>query len=191
MSAVSIIYDVDSIRFSEFFQITDTVQYQIMELVDSSFTDAGGNKSYRIVRSRRNTTTDPWIITDIWLASRTNKEAVKVEENLHFIKLVFPILLNETWKGNQLIETDSNLAYLAGWNYEYTSTNAPLDINGLHFDSTVTVLQNNYQDATQKLYYEEQYAKNVGLIFKEEDNIQFLSDYPNGFILRMTVNSYH
>ena len=68
---------------------------------------------------------------------------------------------------------------------------SPLDLNGLHFDSTVTVLQNNYQDATQKLFYEEQYAKNVGLIYKEEDNIQFLPDYPNGFILRMTVNSYH
>ena len=91
--------------------------------VDSSFTDAGGNKSYRLFEAEEIQLTDPWVITDIWFASRTNKEAVKVEENLHFIKLVFPILLNETWKGNQLIETDSNLAYLAGWNYQYTAMN--------------------------------------------------------------------
>ena len=48
-----IIYDVDSVVYSNFFNTTDSFSFQVMEYIDSSYTDAGNEEAYRIVRSRR------------------------------------------------------------------------------------------------------------------------------------------
>lgn len=93
-----IIYDVDSIVFSDFFDTTDTAHYQLMELVDSSFLDASNQEAFRIIRSRRSTPVDDWVVTDIWSANLTENTAEKVEENLRFVKLNFPVLLDKNGK---------------------------------------------------------------------------------------------
>ncbi len=103
-----IIYDVDSIAYSNFFNSTDTFSYQIKEMVDSPYMDASNQTAYAIIRSVRADENSPWILKDIWSANLTDHTAEKVEENLRFIKLDFPVLLNKTWKGNSLINTDSN-----------------------------------------------------------------------------------
>ncbi|MBA3647865.1 MAG: hypothetical protein H0W62_04830 [Chitinophagales bacterium] len=187
-----IIYDVDSIVYSSFFSRTDSFHYQIQELIDTAFTDGSANTVYRIVRSKRNDETSAWNVTDIWSASLTANSAEKVEENLRFIKLVFPIFLNESWKGNSKILIDSSTDYLSDWNYEYTSVNVTSAINSFTFDSTVTVLQHDDENAIQKIFYEEKYAKGVGLIYKEAAHIETQpGSYPDGTVYRMSIKEFN
>lgn len=183
-----IIYEVDSIVMSDFFNTTDTVHYQLMEAVDSAYTDAGGRQAFRIVRSRLDSLNGAWRIIDVWSANVTETTAEKVEENLRFIKLSFPVLLNKIWAGNSYINTDSPLVYLQDWEYKYTEVNVPFNTYAGTFDSVITVLQHEDINAIQTVLYQEKYAKQVGLIYKEEQNFETQpGSYPNGYILRMMI----
>ena len=183
-----IIYEVDSIVMSDFFNTTDTVHYQLMEAVDSAYTDAGGRQAFRIIRSRLDSLNGAWRIIDVWSANVTETTAEKVEENLRFIKLSFPVLLNKTWAGNSYINTDSPLVYLDDWEYKYTDVNETFDTYAGTFDSVITVLQHEDINAIQTVLYQEKYAKQVGMIYKEEQNFETQpGSYPNGYILKMTI----
>lgn len=187
-----IIYDVDSIEMSDFFNTTDTIHYQVMEAVDSPFLDAGNHEAFRIVRSRRNADTSAWQITDVWYANLTDHTAERVEENLRFIKLNFPVLMNKTWKGNSYIDTDSSQTYLDDWDYTYTEVNGVMETPGGLLDSVVTVLQYEDVNAIQVVRYTEKYARNIGLIYKEEQNFETQpGSYPDGYILRMILREYN
>jgi hypothetical protein len=84
---------------------------------------------------------------------------VRQEDNYAYLKLVFPMSLNETWNGNA-----ENT--IGTWNYQYTTLHIPLTINGNHFDSTLTVFQQKDSSLQGYQYYFEQYATGVGLIHK-------------------------
>ncbi|MCY7410871.1 MAG: hypothetical protein LH473_11400 [Chitinophagales bacterium] len=185
-----IIYDVDSIGYSDFFDSTFVSKYQIKEEIDSAFIDNEGNAAYRIYRSRRNTDTDSWVITDVWSANLTDYTAEKVEENLRFIKQYFPIQINRQWYGNAKIQTTGSLSFLDGWKYEYTEIHAPLTINSLYFDSTITVTQHNEVNFIAQKIYIEKYAKNVGLIYKFEDSLSIQQD-TSGRIVTMMVKEFN
>jgi len=187
-----IIYDVDSTGYNSFDNSTKTSIYQIMEQVDTPYTDNTGNEAFKIVRSRRPDENSGWVITDIWSANLTDHTAEKVEENLRFIKLDFPIQLDRQWYGNAFIETDSPLEYLNDWVYEYTSVDRPLSINGNSFDSTLTVSQYDEENLIEQNVYMEQYAKHVGMIYKLEQRISTQPGaYPDGFKIVMQIKEHN
>ena len=104
----------------------------------------------------------------------------------------FPVLLNKSWKGNSQINTDSPLVYLADWDYQYTEVNISLEVNNTLFDSVVTVTQHKDINAIQTTFYQEKYAKNIGLVFKEEQNYETQpGQYPDGYILIMKAKEHN
>ncbi len=162
-----IIYQCDSIIFDPYSNKTpqfDTFQYQIKEVIDSIYPNNSGEPTQRIVRYKRTDNTIPWsnilIPEKVWTGNLFSSDALRQEDNYVYIKLVFPMTLNETWNGNS-----SNT--LGDWEYKYTSLHTPATINGNHFDSTLTVLQRNNANFFQYQYYEEQYAAGIGMIYKE------------------------
>jgi len=192
VSGKYIIYDVDSLGYWGFADSVVHSQYEVREEVDSPYIDNAGNQAFKIIRSRRADENSQWIATDVWSANLTDFTAEKVEENLRFIKLDFPIALNREWFGNRYIKADSNLSFLAGWNYEYTAIHEPMTLNGLSFDSTVTVTQHDDQNAIQEYIYIEKYAKNVGMIYKYEDSLSLQPAKPiDGRVVTMTVKEFN
>jgi hypothetical protein len=166
-----ITYKVDSFYFSDgsYPVITiDTVSYQIKEMIDTIFKDNENRDAYRIVRYRRPDASSNWEIDRIWSAVRNTTNLVKNEDDLHFIKLTFPISNDITWSGNSLIVTDGDNAYLKDWQYKYENINQVLSFGTLLFDSCVTVNQLDEENLIEKKYSIEQYSKGVGMVFKEE-----------------------
>ena len=88
----------------------------------------------------------------------------KVEENIRFTKLVFPIKNGEYWNGNAYND-------LLFCEYTYDSIHEPYELNSFSFDSTVTVLQKDLYTAVDYQNAYEVYAKNVGLIYKKDINL--------------------
>lgn len=155
-----VIYDVDSVVYDEFTGQMLTYKYQVKELIESSFIDGEGTHSIRLERFIRLTPAAPWEIKDIWQARRLPSRAEKTEENMTFIKLVFPPHAGRIWNGN---------AYntLPTQNYRITEVHIPAQISpAMAFDSTITVLQREFVTLISEDYQIERYAKNVGLIFK-------------------------
>lgn len=161
-----IIYDVDSTIKSDFDGLTHLNHFQIKELIADTFTDNQGRPTLRLERYKRLTVNDPWVIYKVWTANKTNFRYEKKEDNITYVKLVFPPSSTVTWNGNVLNFLDSLY-------YEYSSFNTPATFNNLSFDSTLTVLQNDYEDIIEKDYRVEKFATQVGMYYKEQDSIRY------------------
>ena len=192
------IYDVDSILFDDFNEpniFTDTLTSQILEVITAKFTDLQGQESCRVERYWRSNESAPWKLINVWSTTLTATSAERIEENLRFVKLVFPLSIGTKWNGNVFINVDQSLEYLEDWEYEITSLDEPATINELNFDKALTVLYQDWETEIDKKYGTEQYARNVGLIYKE---VLFLKkDFPkpwseprSGFIVKMSIKEF-
>lgn len=198
------VYNVDSIRFSKNGAqptVSDTIHFQIKEVIDSSYVDATGNEQFRIILYKRATSTDNWVLHRVWSSKVGATSYEKTEDDLRYIKLVFPPYKNQTWKGNAYINPniDPSLFLTSSnetWTYEYTAVNESKTVGGILFDSTCTVSQYDYEQNIDKYFFQEVYANNVGLVYKESTNIhKQTASNPwtkpeSGYIVRYTIADY-
>jgi hypothetical protein len=152
-------YDVDSTVWDDFTGETYYYESQILEIVESCFTVQEGNQALRIERYYRDSDTSQWVISDVWFANLKAATAEKVEENVRFIKLAFPVRMNNTWNGNAFNSLDSE-------EYEYEDIDEPFIIDGVTFDSTLMVIHSNSVNLIEEDIRYELYARHVGMIKK-------------------------
>jgi hypothetical protein len=172
-----VIYEGDSIAYKDDLQAPhDTFRFLVKEKIESIYTDNEGRPTLSIHRYIKNY--DPavpysamqWQHSDMWAANRTASTAERVEENIRFVKLVFPVEKNRSWNGN-IYNT------LEPWDYSFGSVDQPENINSNSFDSVATVIQNNEENLVDRKYGVEKYAKNAGLVYKE---LLILKKQPHG-----------
>lgn len=180
-----VVYTVDSIFFNNFNNSIDTFQFHIKEKIESQFIDLEGNEAYRIERFKKQTDSLIWVLTDVWNAKLVTTNYQKVEENVRFIKLTFPIRINNDWNGN--IKNT-----LGKQQYEYTAIHQPEIIGGFNLDSVSTVLQLDDVNLISQNFFEEKFAANIGLVYKKELSRQRadLSSPWLGKDVTMTLFSY-
>ena len=181
-------YDVDSIVYDIPSGIQDTFRFQVKEYVDSIYTDLEGRPAARIERSYRDVEGDPWELRKIWTANKTTTAAEKVEENVRFVKMVFPVNANVEWDGNAQ-NTFST------WNYHYEEIGATKDIAGITFPNTVTVVQRDVSNLIQKEFAKEIYAYDIGMVYKQLDTLKYsisggMQTLQTGIKFKMTVFEY-
>lgn len=165
-----VIYEVDSIAYDDAAHPADTTRYLLKELIASMFLDNSGRQTLRIERYYKiyNPSVPydslPWTGPRVWFANQNSTTAEKVEENIRYIKLVFPPSKGKEWNGN---------AYnsLGQKDYEIISSDQAEIVNSNSFDSVVTVLQSEQKDFIRYIYEIEKYARGVGLVYKERDSI--------------------
>jgi hypothetical protein len=166
-----VIYNVDSIYVNPLIvNHADTFNYQVKEVIDSFYTDNTGARVQVIVRYKRANSTLPWAYEKTYTGSLTSTEAVRTEDGIKYVKLTFPVTLNGTWNGGAFNSSDGTNAVFPDWNqtnFQYTSVNSALYLNWQTFDSTVTVLQDSDLNLTKHQFFVEQYATNVGRIYKQ------------------------
>ncbi|MDG2226556.1 MAG: hypothetical protein P8L20_02375 [Flavobacteriales bacterium] len=178
-------YDVVDIIHSELG--SDTAEYQLKEIAAEEFLDNEGRLTYRIERYWRDDSNANWSVKDVWYSNITRTTAEKVEENMRFTKLIFPINISKYWDGN---------AYnnLEEWEYYYDSLHKPKLINNLSFDSTITVIQRDNENVVEYQKVKEIYATDIGLIYKRhidlDINLSNILDINSGRELEMKVTAY-
>jgi hypothetical protein len=166
------IYDVDSIRIN----LTatpyqnDTFHYQVKEFYPYTFIDGLGETATCCTRYYRTDTTQPWAITsgtNVWWLKRTTTRLEKTEENLTYVKMTYPIDVNYTWDGNAYNVWGTQL-------YEYGPMDIPFNNGFALFDNTITVIQEHDTSMIDYFYFTETYARNIGMIHKQEFDITTL-----------------
>jgi len=168
-----IVYDVDSFFYNDFTDQIDTFKFQLKEKTESFYYDNQNRKTARIERYvKMYNDTIPysamtWTLKDVWASNKTVSTAEKVEENVRYVKLAFPIKEEQIWNGNAQNTLD-------GWNYSYEFFDRPRTIGGVAFDSVLQVTQ--FDDKLNNLIkhqnYIELYARNKGLIYKKVIDIE-------------------
>ena len=178
-------YDVLDIIHSQLG--SDTAVYQLKEITTAEFLDNEGRLTYRIERYWRDDSSANWSIKDVWYSNKTTTTAEKVEENVRFTKLIFPINTSKYWDGNAFNNLEE-------WEYYYDSLHKPKLINNLSFDSTITVIQRDNENVVEYEKVKEVYAVDIGLIYKShidlDINLSNILDINSGRELEMTVTGY-
>lgn len=162
-----ITYAVDSISSYNSNNKKDTAHYQLKELVADTFYDADNELSYRLELYRRADNNSPWTIDRVWYEKKAGYNVQKIEDDIRFIKLVFPPQQNETWDGNLYIPKTDPYRDFENWTYNYESVDVPYSINGFSFDSSLTAVGVNDSSFVAKRLRKEVYAKHIGMVYQE------------------------
>ncbi len=161
------IYDMEETTYS----ITaDPVikKYQVKEVIAQKYTDLSGQEAFLIHRFYRSGNQDLWKLEQdsVWTAKIETSRATRTENNITFVKLVFPLKQNTKWDGNRLNNYGKE-------EYILLDYKKPFQLLELPYDNTVTVSQSNTDDLCNKDVRYEVYADNIGLIYKESSILSY------------------
>jgi hypothetical protein len=185
------IYTVDEVVYSPDME-PQVSAYQLRAEVVDSFPSGEGGYTYVIHRSKRATDADPWEALDTWSARSDGREAVVAEGNRSFVKLTFPLQLGSRWNGNTFNSLGAD-------EYQVTEFDRAMELDGILFDKTVTVEQENNEDLI--VFTDERrevYASEVGLVFKEVRQLHYCTEdhclgqqkIDHGMELKMVIKQY-
>lgn len=189
-----IIYDVDSTYWDDFMRNTYVRSSQMRYEIADEFTNAEGKLSYKVDIFHRNSSSESFRPVEVMYVTPSETDLKVNQQNLTFIKLIFPVSEDRTWDGNALVprfDQDYTAEYgnTNGWLYQYKNVGKPHDVGNNYFANTITVNQIDEQlndpdvDTTSyayRNYMQEIYAKNVGMIYRERIYWEFQPKSPDG-----------
>lgn len=153
-----VIYKVDSVIYNDFDNSRRYSTIYLKEKIGEQFTDNLGRTAKKILRYYSDTLTTQWELFNVDYLVKTDLVAERVEDNLRYIKMVFPNDVNKKWLGNKLITApppyiiDTSNYYLNDWKYTIKNRDQYYD-NGIKiFDSTLLVSQIQDSSAITKTY---------------------------------------
>lgn len=173
-----VVYQVDSIIYDFAVgggTVRDSSRTFVKELVGDTLRDQTGQLLYTIERYERSSDTASWQLASIGTAARTAGQAIRTENNLSFIKLIFPMDRRSEWDGNIRIDKNREIE-IAGerirpftnWHYEVDSIDVQAATGAFVFDSTLLVTEANDNNIIERRYSRVRYAKHVGVVWREQ-----------------------
>lgn len=172
-----VVYDVDSILWDDFQCVKSKHHYQMRYTIADTFRDNENRLSYRMDVHIRKQDTLQWQVHRVIYLTPTDTHLEYVEDNIRFIKLVFPVADNTTWKGNSMISPlDQDYQYFQDWDYTYSGFTQPYNNGFTFFDNTITVSEIDEQvndpetmptAYSYKTYAKEVYGYDVGMVYRE------------------------
>jgi len=171
------IYDVDSIRFYDVTLTSDTFHFQVKEEVSEALSteqlSSGESKTwYEVKIYRRADTSEAWEQTGYTMESVSSLSGERIKDNLHFINLSFPVVLNKTWKGNAYLTDSVGSIYDPAWDYKYSAVDTTFDFQTLSYDSCALVTQYDSENAITKDIEREAYSRGIGLVYKYAAHVE-------------------
>ncbi len=172
-----IIYEVDYVLYNDFESRVDTFHYFLKEQVGKTETDNLGNLYYRIERYvKADSLGAEWQFQQVWAAQVHDNKAFRIENNQRFIAIAFPLSPNKDWDGLVYIRKDTTISIPGGtidiykdWgNFKIQTFDQPETIDGIDYDSVLTVKRVDKINNIERRYSLEKYAKNIGLVFKQD-----------------------
>lgn len=175
-----IIYEVDS----TYYGINDTTfHYQIKEELIEQFTDETNQAAVKVHRFHRLGNGQPWTLIDVWTQKRTTNTAEKVEENIRYIKLEFPVKEGNSWNGNAMNNFPEQ-------EYQSVQLNHAYDVGILQFEKTLKVVQKYNVNLVDNQNFFEIYANGVGMVYRQATNLNTQGSQTSGYDVQYRAISY-
>jgi len=181
-----VVFSVDSTYYDDFTHTQYDYHFLLKEYFESIFVDDEGRPNMRIERYVKMSDTSDWYLRDVWYVHVNSFRVEKVEENIRFVRLIFPVKENATWDGNAMNTLEEQ-------KYQYTRVNYPYSVDTLHFDSTATVIQQKVTNLLEEKDQYEVYARHVGLIekfYKDVKKDLVSGNIVGGIIYRWKIVQY-
>lgn len=193
----------------------DSIRTWVREEITDTFTDNLGQPLFRIERFERKNDSLPWQLKQVLSASLSIAQAIRTENNLRFLKLVFPFYRNTRWDGNLWIDpyleievAGERIRPFTNWQYKVDALDIPAQIGAFAFDSVLVVTEVDQTNAIERRLSRSTYAKHIGLVQREQWILdsQYCNQIPapadcqskpwiekaeTGYILRQVLTGYN
>lgn len=155
------IYDIQDITFT-LLEGADTNNYQLKEVVHDYYQQNQDDTTYYLYRYSRNPQTEEeWNLDSVWTVRKDARRVIVMENNIPYIKLVFPFQTGQSWDANGMNAEEPSF-------YTISKTGENFHNGDQSYESTVTVVEKNNMDTViQERYSEAVYAAEVGLVYRE------------------------
>ncbi len=157
------VYEVDSIVLSRQGTEVDTVRLFYREDIIEARPGNAGDTLFIVERFERYSDTAAWQIREVLSLARSANHAYRTEDNLRFLKLIFPVQQGKKWDGHRFFDPVVRLEVggelmpvFENWNYQYAQVS----------DNTVTISQAEFEDVRQLRRAEERYEAGKGLVYR-------------------------
>lgn len=193
------VYRLDSLNYYYYGQLDTITSYLIKDSVENLITDNLGRPTWVVTRYISDTLGTAWSPNETYTVTPTATTVEMVENNLRFIKMAYPIDEGSSFTGNTYLPYSPYQDYFAfsysanlnpgTWNFTYQNLNMPANVHSVNYDSTITVLQvddsANVPILTpnifaERTYWQETYARNIGLVYRHTEMWEYQPPTPNG-----------
>lgn len=166
-------YQSDSIILSNRGTQIDTLKSFIKETISEVLESEVDQKQYKLSRFFKREAQDDWTRINSWTIIQEKTRLIRTEENIRFIKLVFPPKTGLKYNSTTFI-TERQIINVGGefiepyeqWNSQIVSIDEDHIFNG-NSVKTQTIVLTDTDIFLEKRYVTETYAKDIGLIKKE------------------------
>lgn len=167
-------YEVDSTIFdNEGMTVFNTSSFVREEIIEKR-EDVTGDSIFFLEISKKSELNEDYKGTDLWVVKIQNGGLVRIEENLTFIKLLFPPEIGLTWEGNQfpddteVLISGEAVAVYKDWNeYEVVDREVTRTIGSNSFDDIIVIQHVDSENLIELRSSFEYYARDVGMIERE------------------------
>ncbi len=176
--------------------------YELKVVVSDSI-QSSGQVTYVMHRFKRTDASQAWTPIETWSARKSQFQVVLQEGNISYVKLAFPLVDGKSWNGNSF----NNLGgtdlcpdgSFACENYVVADLAKQFEGNGVSFDNSVTIVENNDNDPIVKQDVRKSvYAKSTGLVYYEVTILEYCTVgscigkqiVENGSVLKQTLKNY-
>ncbi len=196
----STIYDPDGLNGTVY-----AVHGFLKEEITDTIHGIDGTVIYMLEQWFRPIDTLPWQFQKVVFLSLEKGQAIRTEDNLRFIKLVFPLSKGKSWDGNihfspfiKVTVAGETLEMFKGWSYRVLSLDDAETIGDHTFEQVATIRNADEENLIELRRVIEKYARGVGLVAREmwildtqciEDclGMEWEQKAEKGFILRQTL----
>lgn len=199
------IYAVDSVLINQAGTNNVISSSFIKEELIEIIKDTEDNKEFQLQRSYKKDSISQWKITDIWVIQADHSRAIRTEENLSFVKLVFPAVDGTKWDGHVFFDDDKdfpvaaeNITVYKDWEYQINEIESKT-VGGTLYSEVLDVLHIDDVTFISKRFSTESYAKGIGLIERKMEifdtqngntSLPWVERAEKGFQLTQTLVSF-
>lgn len=165
-------YSYDSLTYAAKGTIKDTLSGYIKEVIEEEYITGAGDTAFKLVKYWKKENGDQYKISDVESVRISDKQLIVSEENISFIKLVFPNTLGTTWDGNALFDNsieelfagDPIAGKYTGWTYEITERDQSMEGINQTFEDIIKVKHIDSEGPFELRKSFEIYAAGIGLV---------------------------
>ena len=165
------IYEVYEVKYS-LSQAPSISKSYLKEQISNVNNSSNQQKHFTIERYKRISANQPWQIDSVWTGQLYPNKAIRTENNIAFVKLIFPIQISQFWNKNELNSLPEQMI-------SYKTRSGNFQIDDKNYTNVISVVIKNDSSLLSKQKNIEIYAPKFGMIYLENANLSYCQSSPD------------